>query len=134
MLGVSFAKIHGLNAFRSFYVAPVATDYGLRRIADVAPDTVVVTAHTLDESATVRAIDSHYGYPGFDLQHSINDLLDRYAHHLAPGPDITQSDDFVRYGYHNRGLMLAFSHTVPDATLPIFWSTGPQWTPLVERK
>jgi len=36
-------------------------------------------------------------------------------------------------GFHKLGLGLAFEHSVPDASLPIFYSERGGWTPLVRR-
>ena len=54
---------------------------------------------------------------------------------LAPDDDYIATDlDYVAFGYKKQGLLFAFAHSVPDATLPIFWSNGPDgWTPLLER-
>ncbi|MBD1203454.1 MAG: hypothetical protein H9533_04875 [Rhodobacteraceae bacterium] len=36
-------------------------------------------------------------------------------------------------GFHELGLLLAFAHGIPDASLPILYSTRNNWTPLIGR-
>ncbi len=63
-------------------------------------------------------------------------LIEKYSDRLTPQEDfIAGNVQWLRYGYHEQGLLLAFDHSVPDATLPIFWSPGKYgWTPLVARR
>jgi hypothetical protein len=37
-------------------------------------------------------------------------------------------------GFHDLGLAIAFAHSVPDATLPLFYFNENGWKPLIERK
>lgn len=38
------------------------------------------------------------------------------------------------WGYKDLGLCIAFAHSVPDATLPLFYHEGDDWRPLVVRR
>jgi len=38
------------------------------------------------------------------------------------------------HGFHNLGLGVAFEHSVPDATLPVFWHSSDDWKPLRRRR
>ena len=47
-------------------------------------------------------------------------------------PDDEGPDDFR--GFHRLGLAIAFAHSTPDATLPIFRWEGNGWFPLARRR
>jgi len=121
--------------FTAIYVTLVATEYGLTQIRAAAPRVAVTVAHVLDETSTVRGLTTHPSFAISDLQDAVAKFLDKYVPRLQPPPDISQSATYIRYGYKSRGLMFSFEHSVPDATLPIFWSPGDRdWNPLVERR
>jgi hypothetical protein len=67
--------------------------------------------------------------PAFDL-FDVDDLsrvrtiLRKYGERLAPGSP---------FGYAGSALLVAFAHSTPDNTLPIFWSNKDGWLPLLQR-
>ncbi len=101
-----------------------------------APTVAVATAHVLDEHDSLQGIAPSPWYGIDELGKKFDMLLKKYSDRLTPQDAfIAGNVRWVRYGYHERGLLLAFEHSVPDATLPIFWSSGKNgWTPLVERR
>jgi len=131
----SFANAHSAQPFPAMYVCLVATSGGLTRIAAAAPNVAVSVAHVLDASSSVFQIVPLPPRNTHELQVLIESFLKKYESRLAPRePYIANNADFRLYGYRKLGLMFAFAHSVPDATLPIFWSAGTgNWTPLVER-
>src|SRR6185312_13750854 len=130
----NFEDAYRNRPFVAAYVCLVATDYGLRRLAGGAPGVAVSATHVLDESSTVRGIKPAGGSPDGDLANRVIDLLKKYAPRLSPEEDYMAPERYRIFGYKERGLLFAFSHCVPDATLPIFWSRGlGGWLPLVER-
>lgn len=130
----SFADVSRSVPFVAVYVTLIATDFGLRRIRAAAPHVAITTAHELDESATVRRLTANASFAIADVPSAIRDFLEKYAPRLSPPQDIAKDPSWIRYGYKERGLMFAFEHSVPDATLPIFWAAGGRdWNQLVER-
>lgn len=131
----SFQAAYAATRFVATYVCLVATTEGLSAVNTHAPAVAVSVAHVLDESSTVRAIDTHPTLVVPDLQARVDALLAKYAPALVPAEDyMASSPSYKMFGYKERGLLLAFEHCVPDLTLPIYWSNGPDgWEPLRRR-
>jgi hypothetical protein len=131
----NFLEAHQSTPFIAIYVTLVATDFGLARIRSVATQIAITSAHVLDESSTVRGLTSHPSFSIPDLATAIKDFLEKYSPKLQPPDFIAKQESWVRNGYKDRGLLFAFEHSVPDATLPIFWSPGDRvWNSLLERR
>ena len=126
----TFNEIHAKNKFVAIYIALVTTDYGLGNIHGWCPDVAVCTAHTLSERAMVQKLGETASQ-----QQTIDNFLNKYAKRLRPKePYIAANPAYLAYGYKTRGLLFGFQHSIPDATLPIFWAPGDDdWRPLVER-
>jgi hypothetical protein len=131
----SFSDSWTQGRFVAIYVTLVATSYGLAKIHSHAGEVATTVAHVLAKDATVFAIDSHPNYSVGDLSQQITDLLQKYSPGLSPADGYFDGKpDWKAFGYKKRGLLFAFEHSVPDATLPIYWSPGPgHWTPLRKR-
>lgn len=111
-------------------LALVCTESALRRINAELGHVSVFSCHTVDEHSSVFNLrDSKYTIAEIDA------FLEKYCDRLTPQEEYIRNDrEFLKYGYHKLGLLLGFEHSVPDATLPIFWSTGTaDWSPLYER-
>lgn len=128
--GVSFSDVHARVGFVAIYVVLVATRSGLESIHRQAPAVAVSPAHILEDRATLRGFYSERP----ELEAPIEALLTKYVGRLTPGEDVIAGNPLnLRYGFKQKGLMFAFDHSVPDSTLPIFWSSGTSWSPLIER-
>lgn len=129
--GRSFEEAERMTQFMPIYVALVATNFGLSKIRRCAPKVAVSVSHLLETRSTLVGIAN----ANCELGSSIDALLTKYADRLRPREDYIAGNDLYRkYGYKERKLLMAFEHSVPDATLPIFWSPGePNWEPLIER-
>lgn len=127
----SFKSLQPYTSFVAIYVALVSTHTGLERIQSEAPEVAVCLTHILNEDATYRSIGL-----GTPLQDSIVQFLEKYAQSLIPREDyMARNPAWKAFGYKEKGLLLGFSHSIPDATLPIFWSPGiGNWEPLIERR
>jgi hypothetical protein len=128
----SFADAFTKTGFTAIYVTLVATKRGVDRIHKSVPNLAISSAHVLDESATYRAITSDPAFPIANIRSRLDTMLVKYSNRLAP-KDAYMDDIDRAFGYESGGLLFAFSDSVPDSTLPIFWSHGPSWIPLVER-
>ena len=127
----SFATESLKGGFIAIYICIVAMQSGLDRIGLAAPTVAVSCAHTVKEKSTVFGLFSGDD----DLRDAIEGFLTKYSMRLTPREHyISSNPRFLKYGFKERGLMLGFEHSIPDATLPIFWSPGTDnWEPLIER-
>jgi hypothetical protein len=63
-------------------------------------------------------------FPDMLEREKVRRLLEKYGKVLAPrGP----------LGYAGSGLLLAFEHSTPDNSLPIFWAATNGWKPLLAK-
>ncbi|MET0107429.1 MAG: hypothetical protein ABW084_00885 [Candidatus Thiodiazotropha sp.] len=131
--GTSFEDISNSKDkdFIAIYISLVATEYGLDAIFREAPKVVVSVTHILGQNSKVQNMGKDV-----DEQRRIDDFLRKYSSRLEPKEDyIRHNLDYLIYGYKERGLLFGFEHSIPDATLPIFWAPGNNnWEPLIERK
>lgn len=129
--GLSSKSIQAHNDFTAIYMPMVTTARGMSAIHSAAPSVAVCPAHVIDTSSTVHG----YAKTNPNLAVQIDRLLKKYAPRLRPSElHIAQTPSYLLHGYRNLGLMFAFKHSVPDATLPIFWAHGiNNWEPLLER-
>jgi hypothetical protein len=127
----SFEAVQRLSQFVAIYITLVTTDVGFDRINAEAPAVALCATHVLEKKSTVHSYVT--ANPGLASQ--IDVFLRKYSQRLQPAEGyIASSDDYRRLGYKMHGLMFGFEHSVPDATLPIFWSKGDSsWEPLIER-
>lgn len=129
----SFADLHSRKSNHAIYLTLVATHIGLANIDLECPQLVVRAAHILGEEYNVRNLARLPDLRGFSgLDDRVHALLTKYGPRLKLHPHMRKAD-FPVYGWRSLGLLLAFQHGVPDATLPIIWAEGPDdsWTPLV---
>lgn len=127
--GESFKSIRQKSSFDAIYIALIATDYGLSRIHRYAPEIMVSISHLLGHESTVFGLNAPP-----EKKIKINNLLEKYWSRLEPIEDYMRNNkEYLKHGYKSRGLLFGFEHSIPDATLPIFWSAGPDWEPLIER-
>ena len=85
---------------------------------------VVPRAHTL-----VGGHSTLWSSPA--LLADIQALVKTYSEKLGYIEDAGGEQDWE--GFHKLGLGLAFEHSTPDASLPIFYSQVNGWAPLVRR-
>lgn len=131
----SFQKAYDDEPFTALYVCLVSTKTGSQRIWDKYPHVAIVSAHTLADSSVYDITSHPLLGERKSLQGDIIQFLEKYAPRLIPDEPYMQSLERRVYGYNKRGLLLAFEHSTPDSTLPVFWAPGksPAWTPLRKR-
>ena len=108
-----------------FYTPAICTWIARDAIASAAPIVRLRPAHLLAERYSAASPDSILVPQELvpDLHQFIVDSS------LRAGIPRTRA-----FGYQGLGLALAFEHSVPDATLPIFWTESPGWVPLRRRR
>ncbi|MBB4863194.1 hypothetical protein HNP46_002041 [Pseudomonas nitritireducens] len=128
--GKSFSDAQAKTNFLAIYITLIVTDFGLKNIQQTAPYVSVCSAHILTEKSTIRGILKESPL----MQPMVETFLNKYIQRLTPSEPYMTTGNYLKYGYKERGLLLGFDHSVPDATLPIFWSKGIEnWEPLIER-
>jgi hypothetical protein len=127
--GKSFASLQNRKGFVAVYITLLATDLGVRNIYVGAPKVAVCPAHILTETSSVKGLISS----GFIDEGELDIFLRKYSAGLTPTDDYMNNPDYKAYGYKRHGLLFGFEHSIPDLSLPIFWSTGNNWEPLIER-
>ncbi|MNL20153.1 hypothetical protein D3C87_1413880 [compost metagenome] len=129
--GRSFSSAYAATNFIAIYITLVTTDFGISYINKNAPNVAVCATHILDHKSTIQGLLNEH--PA--MQQPVISFLLKYSKRLTPTEQYIASVPSYRVcGYKNRGLMFGFEHSIPDATLPIFWSPGTgNWEPLIER-
>jgi hypothetical protein len=126
---VSFEKLAALARHRFFYCPLLCTELGMRRIGAECPGATLAPAHVVPPRYSAFAPDSVVWPAQLLLEGSA--FIERYSA-VAGVPDQPGAVDDWR-GFAGLGLTVAFSHSVPDATLPIFYWEKNGWTPLIRR-
>ena len=117
-----------------YYICLVCSSEGRSEITSLS-GIDLISAHDLENRDRVPAalarISDHPAASG--LQAAIDVLLTKYANQLILD-SYMRPDDHPRLGFGNLGLTLGFQHSIPDATLPIYWASGAgSWTPMTKR-
>ncbi|WP_145987302.1 phosphoribosyltransferase-like protein [Cupriavidus taiwanensis] len=130
----SFADLEAETGSHVIYATLVATRDGLDRLRGEVSGLQVIAAHVLDAADTITGVPHSALKPDLeDIPGAIANLLEKYAPRLGVPPYLENPRSRM-YGHTEGGLLVAFEHSTPDSTLPIFWAVGPdQWTPLVRR-
>lgn len=119
---------HG-NPF--FYCPILATDKGAQLIRGSCPGVNLVAAHILDPLLSPLH-PSTLVFPD-DLRRQGHDMIERISNQIGVPSDSEYNIHYWR-GYRNLACSLAFSHGMPDATLPIFHWEKNGWNPLMRRR
>lgn len=128
----SFADVHRQRPFPATYLCMVSTEHGIRMVESNSP-VRVFAAHVLGPRFSLPGFTYSPQLPS-DIAQRVNQLLIKYAPLLELDQYMRQ-DDFPVFGYKRLSVAVGFQHSVPDATLPLFWARGGRdWTPLVERR
>lgn len=124
---ISFADVSVKGGGRFYYCTLVSTSRGYNRIRAECRDVNVMPTHVLPEQYSALAPDSIV-WPEH-LRESARDFL--YNASMRAGIPEIGPERWT--GYEDLGLALAFAHSVPDATLPLFHWPHHGWKPLVQR-
>ncbi|MGH6896913.1 MAG: phosphoribosyltransferase-like protein [Acidobacteriota bacterium] len=125
----SFRELSNFRGSDFYYCMPVCTPGGRREIMKHAPVVSICPANMLSERHSALHPKSLI-WPAH-LRVGARDSLSECSQR-AGIPDNDGGVDDWR-GFHKLALALAFSHGVPDATLPLFYWDHNGWQPLVRR-
>jgi hypothetical protein len=121
---LSFARLSSLLRNASFYYCPlICTSYGKTRISAECKKVILEPAHLVGEEYSAISYKSVIWPPSVRLE-AIK-FLETASQRAGLGERWR--------GFRQLGLALAFEHSVPDATLPIFYHKTDTWKPLIER-
>lgn len=120
-------KMLSENGIRVIYTPLVATMYGLEELRKSCPGLEVRAAHELDSRYSLTHVNSIL-WPDA-LRSKGRDFL--LAASTRAG--IVGNAKYGWEGFHNLALALSFWHSVPDATLPLFYWEAGDWIPLIRR-
>lgn len=126
---MSFETYSSVRGSRFFYCPVVCTQDGCDRLQRECPKVVINPAHVLSPKHSALSPDS-FIWPEH-LKAGAFNFIER-ASARAGIPDTGGGEDDWR-GFNMLGLALAFEHSVPDATLPLFYWERNDWKPLVRR-
>lgn len=122
----SFAEQAKLGRVDRVYYSPaVCTEYAAARIRSVSGKVTLNAGHVLPSDYGAAHPETVL-FPA-EMRAEAVDVI-RQASERAG----VHRDDCL--GYHDLGLALAFEHSVPDASLPIFWTSTANWTALMRRR
>lgn len=127
---ISFDQFSRANGGNFYYCPLVCSEVGLRRIERDCPSVVTNPAHVLPNRYNALVADSII-WPG-----SIRTAAADFVRNASARAGIPDTDGGVNdwRGFHKLGLCLAFAHSVPDATMPIFYWEQNGWNPLIRRR
>lgn len=115
---------------RAFYTPAVCTERGEKNIDTACGEAVILSYGNLipeNDSAVCTASNIWPSSMKISGPKFLEDVSRRTGI-----PDTNGGEDDWR-GYHKLGLTIAFAHSTPDATLPIFYWEKNGWLPLVKR-
>ena len=126
----SFQEISAVGSHSFAYCCCISTWKAEQRIANIAPAVTLCSAHQLFERHSAVHQSSSI-WQNVDAV-SAYDVLRNASHRAGYCLENGGSHDWR--GFDGLGLALAFSHGIPDACLPIFFSQRGNWKPLIVRK
>jgi hypothetical protein len=126
----SFEQATQINRTAEFYYCNAMTTVrGRDRIAAAAPNVRVSAGNLVPYDHSLSGLGSVLWRA--DEKASGIEMIRRISTDLGYREDNGGLNDWE--GFHKLGLGLAFEHSVPDATLPVFYTDRNGWTPLVRR-
>lgn len=140
----TWERIHALGAARAsfksvaaaaggsvafFYVPVLCTEQGRDHISRHSPEVTIVPAHFVGNQHSAISPDSVI------WRNDMSATGPRFVESAsvrAGIPDLDGAEGCWR-GYRKLGLAIAFEHSWPDATLPIFYWNQNNWHPLLQK-
>lgn len=115
---------------RLFYCNVAMTSKGKERVLRDHPDVILSSGNVLGPEYSWTSVDGAM-WPVNQRSNGIS-MIEKYSRGLGYADENGSENDWQ--GFHCLGLGLAFEHSTPDASLPIFFSERDGWSPLVTRR
>lgn len=125
----SFAQATSGRSQPICYCTAMLTELGRKNILSKVPSLHLTTGNLLTASQS-WVDEATLLWPETRVADGIK-FIRRLSASLGYGDDGGSEQDWR--GFHCLGLGLAFEHTTPDATLPLFYHNRDKWRPLVRR-
>lgn len=120
---MSYAEISAREGYQAYYLTLMATQYGLGEIAKSCSNIKIIAANVLDDRYSTISTSSIL-WP-----ENLKSGAEEFIQNASNRAGIKNWK-----GFHNLALTVAFEHSVPDATLPLFYWNENGWKPLIERR
>jgi len=127
---VSFERIASVRRNDFFYCTLLSTQGGHDRLLRQVPRVKICAAHVLSSKYSALSADSLI-WPEPLKPTAVQFIYEASMRAGIPDTDGADVNDWQ--GFNKQGLGLAFAHSVPDATLPIFYWEQNDWNPLARR-
>jgi hypothetical protein len=121
-LEISFSSFLSGEGVQLFYIPLLASEFGIKRVTDLCPNLILIPANVLPKRFSV--FDPETVVWPDELRNGADHFIKNTSKRAGCGDG---------YGMAGLGYQVAFFHSTPDATLPIFWSEKNGWKPLVRR-
>lgn len=125
----SFAQLEQQRPGCVGYSPCIATTKSIRRIAEVFPRVSLTPAHVLREEHSAL----HQSGPIWEGMNGSEAIQIIRQASLRAGYAATDGGQNDWRGFHRLALSVAFHHGIPDACLPIYFSSRQGWSPLIAR-
>lgn len=119
----------GINA-NIYLCCALATTYAIEKITSLYPEVKIICGSVIPDSYNI--VKSGNLFWEKELHLDLIDFIKRKSFEL--GYEDCDGDINDWRGFGKLGLGVAFEHSTPDATLPLFYHQKDGWLPLVEKK
>lgn len=126
---VSIQDLANRKGLKVYYCLLVATRVAKKRLEREHSYISVNCPHVLGEKYNIRS--KNCAIISDCAANDVHSVIRKYASIYMASPNVKSW--VSEYGFRDLGLTIAFEHSVPDATLPIFWAEGSDWKPLYRR-
>jgi hypothetical protein len=113
-----------------FYCNVAMTSKGKDRVLRDCPSVILSSGNILGPEYSWTTAEGSM-WPDDQRLNGIS-MIEKYSKRLGYADENGSENDWQ--GFHSLGLGLAFEHSTPDASLPIFFSERNGWSPLVTRR
>jgi hypothetical protein len=125
----SFAQYSRTQGGKFYYCPLVCTDYGYRRLRRDCREVELLPVHLLDAKRDGALAPESRVWPD-----RLRPSAEGFLRNASDRAGIPMGGKDCWKGFGDLGLTLAFEHSVPDATLPIFYWEKSGWIPLIRRR
>ena len=124
-VGASFASLAASHQLTVTYVPLLASTYGLDRVTPLTRGATIHPGHALSARYSAKGPDSAVWPDGKQAEGVA------FVEAVSKRAGYQPSDC---WGFHGLGLCVAILDTIPDSSLPLFYSNRNNWRPLMVRR